>query len=210
MSDRMKNILIIVLCTVIIGAAGLSAYTISTGRGTEEPNPNVTLVTAPEQEGFEEHPEWTVPVTEPIDYGENIALGKEVYQNGHTQIYHSRNAVDGDRFTYWEGLAGSYPNIVTIDMGEAVAMTGARILLNPRQIWGARTQEVEIQISEDNENFTTVIEKTALSFDPMADNSAYVPFAQTVTGRYIRFVFHANTGAAAGQAAEIEVYAPKE
>lgn len=209
MNNKQKNSIIVVLCIVIIGSIALSAYTIHKKSTAEEPNPNVTLVTAPEQQDFEVHPEWTIPVTEPIDYGENIALGKEVYQNGHTQIYHSRNAVDGDRFTYWEGMANAYPNIVTIDMGEAAQMTGARILLNPRAIWGARTQDVEIQISDDNENFTTIVEKTTLSFDPMADNSAYIEFAETVECQYIRFLFHANTGATAGQAAEIEVYAPK-
>lgn len=210
MSNKMKNIIIVVLCLVIAGTVALSAYTISVRSASEEPNPNVTLVTAPEQENFEEHPEWTIPPAEEIDYGENIALGKEVYQNGHTQIYHSRNTVDGDRYTYWEGLANSYPNIVTIDMGEVVAMTGARILLNPRQIWGPRTQLVEVLISDDGENYTTIVEKITLSFDPMTDNSAYMAFAETVEARYIRFEFHANTGATAGQAAEIEVYAPKE
>ena len=170
----------------------------------------MTFVEAPEQEGFEEHPEWAPPEVEEVYYGENIALGKEVYQNGHTQIYHSRNTVDGDRFTYWEGLANSYPNIVTIDMGDAAEMTGARILLNPRQIWGARKQSVEIQISDDNENYTTIIGQTSFSFDPMADNSAYIAFSETVSARYIRFVFYDNSGATAGQAAEIEVYAPIE
>lgn len=206
MSNKMKNIVIAVLCIVIVGSVALSAYTISVRSASEEPNPNVTLVTAPEQEDFEEHSEWTIPVTEPIDYGENIALGKEVTQNGHTQIYHCRNIVDGDRFTYWEGVAGSYPNQVTIDMGEAKEMTGARILLNPRQIWSARTQEVEIQISEDNENFLTICPKMTLSFDPLEDNSAYVAFEDAVQAQYIRFLFYANTGANAGQAAEIEVY----
>lgn len=210
MSNKMKNIIIVLLCIVIAAAVGLSAYTIWAEGQSDEPNPNVTLVTTPEQTDFEEHPEWTIPETEPIDYGENIALGKEVTQNGHTQIYHSRNVVDGDRFTYWEGMAGSYPNIVTIDLGEVAEMTGARVLLNPRQIWSARTQDVEIQVSEDGENFTTVIPQTTLSFDPMEDNSAYVEFTETVQGRYIRFLFYANTGATAGQAAEIEVYAPKD
>lgn len=94
-------------------------------------------------------------------------------------------------------------------MGETVEMTGARILLNPGQIWGARTQLVEVLISDDNENFTTIIEKTTLSFDPVRDNSVYMAFEETVEARYIRFEFHANTGATAGQAAQIEVYAPK-
>lgn len=208
MNGKIKNVIIAVLCIVIAGSAAISAYTISRRRAEEKPNPNVTLVTAPEQTAFEEHPEWTAPAAEVIDYGENLAFGKKVYQNGHTQIYHSRNINDGDRFTYWEGMADAYPNMITIDMGAAVEMTGARILLNPWAIWSARTQDVEVQISDDGETFSAIVERTTLSFDPMEDNSAYMAFGGVVEAQYIRFVFHANTGAKAGQAAEIEVYGP--
>lgn len=208
MSGKMKNIVIALLCVVIVAAVGMTVWATRTAAAVEEPNPNVTLVTAPEQEDFEIHPEWTVPETEPVYYGENIALGKEVKANGHTQVYMAKNAVDGDRFTYWEGLSESYPSEITIDLGEPLEMNGARILLNPKQIWSARTQDVEILVSDDNETFTTIFEKTTLSFDPLADNCAYIPFDEVVTAQYIRFAFHANTGAKAGQAAEIEVYAP--
>lgn len=208
MSNKMKNVVIVLLCVIIAAAVGLSAYTVYAGYTSDEPNPNMTLVTVPEQEDFEEHSEWTIPVTEPIDYGENIALEKDVKQNGQTDIYNCRNINDGNRFTYWEGKSDGYPNEITIDLGQVSEMNGARILLNPRAIWGARTQEVEIQVSDDNETFTTVIETTTLSFDPMADNSAYIPFDEVVTGQYIRFLFYSNTGAKGGQAAEIEVYAP--
>lgn len=208
MSSKTKNLIIVLLCVVIVGSVGLSVYTVSARSNTDEPNPNVTLVTTPDQTDFEVHEEWTIPATEPIDYGENIALEKDVKQSGQTDIYNCRNVNDGDRFTYWEGESGDYPNDVTIDMGEATEMTGARILLNPRQIWSARTQDVEVQVSDDGENFTTVYEKTTLSFDPLKDNSAYMEFAETVTARYIRFLFYSNTGAKGGQAAEIEVYGP--
>ena len=209
MSNKAKNIVIVLLCVIIAGALGLSAYTIYAAAGSDEPNPNVTLVTTPEQEAFEIHPEWTVPETEPVDYGENIALEKKVKQSGQTDIYNCKNLNDGDRYTYWEGESDDYPNEVTIDMEQSVDMSGARILLNPRQIWGARTQDVEVQVSEDGESFTTVYPRTVLSFDPNKDNSAYMEFEETVRGQYIRFVFYANTGAKGGQAAEIEVYAPK-
>ena len=206
MSKNIKKGIIVLLCIVIAGAVGLSVYTISAKGHSEAPNPNVTLMTVPDQTDFEEHPEWTIPETEPIDYGENIALEKAVRQNGQTQVYNCRNVNDGDRFTYWEGAADAYPNEVTIDMGEPMEMTGARILLNPRQIWSARTQDVEVLISDDGENFTTIYPKTTLSFDPMADNSAYMPFSETVKGQYILFRFYSNSGGSAGQAAEIEVY----
>ena len=79
--------IIVILCVVIITAVSLTMRRIAASRHSDAPNPNVTLVTAPDQTGFEEHPEWTIPETEPIDYGENIALGKDVRQNGQTQIY---------------------------------------------------------------------------------------------------------------------------
>lgn len=208
MSDKRKNLILVLLCAIIVGAVGLTAYTVRSHSSSDEPNPNVTLVTTPEQTDFEVHPEWTIPETEPIDYGENIALEKTVKQSGQTDIYNCRNVNDGDRYTYWEGESDDYPNDITFDMGEAVEMTGARVLLNPRQIWSARTQDVEVQISSDGENFTTVYEKTTLTFDPLKDNSAYMPFDETVTAQYIRFLFYSNTGAKGGQAAEIEVYGP--
>lgn len=173
-------------------------------------NPNVTVISAPEQEEFEVHPEWVRPEEEPIDYGENIALGRAVSENGHTQVYHCRNINDGETLTYWEGRADDYPNEITFDMEEKVTISGARILLNPRSNWGARTQDVEIQISEDGENFTTAYPESTLSFDPDSGNYAYMELEAPMEAQYIRFIFYANTGATGGQAAEIEIYAPKE
>lgn len=208
MKNSTKNLILVFLSIVIVAAIGVSVYAITTAGPKDDVNHNVTLVTAPDQEGFETHPEWTLPVVEEIDYGENIALGKDVKEDGHTQVYFCKNINDGNRFTYWEGKADAYPNNITFDMGESVSMRGARILLNPRQIWSARTQEVEIQVSDDGENFSTVYAKTALEFDPMTDNGVYLEFDAPVAGQYIRFVFYSNTGATAGQAAEIEIYAP--
>lgn len=208
MSNKMKNLIIVLLCLVIIGSVGLSAYTICVRSNADVPNPNVTLVTTPDQTDFEVHEEWTIPETEPIDYGENLALEKDVKQSGQTDIYNCRNVTDGDRYTYWEGESNDYPNDVTIDLGQVMELTGARVLLNPRQIWSARTQEVEVQVSGDGETFVTVYPKTTLSFDPLKDNSAYMEFDETAAGRYIRFLFYSNTGAKGGQAAEIEVYGP--
>lgn len=208
MNGKNRSWILGFLCLVIALSVGLTAYTLSARWKNRGPNPNVLLVTAPEQEDFQVHEEWTIPETEPIDYGENLALGKPVKQSGQTDIYNGKNATDGDRFTYWEGEADGYPNDLTIDLEEEREITGIRILLNPRQIWSARKQEVEVQVSDDSETFTTIYEKTTLSFDPLKDNSTYMEFAETVTARYIRFLFYSNTGAKGGQAAEIEVYGP--
>lgn len=207
MSNKRENIAIAALCVIIAGALGLSVYTLAKGpRGSAEINPNVTLVAAPDQTGFQEHPEWVAPEPEVIDYGENLALGKEVKQNGQTQVYNCKNAVDGNRYTYWEGKADAYPSEITVDLAEVTELSGAQILLSPNQIWSARTQEMDVQISEDGENFTEVFPKTELAFDPAENNSAYLPFAAGTRGQYVRFRFYSNTEATAGQAAEIEIY----
>lgn len=206
MKNSMKNLLIVLLSLVTVLAAALGIRAILTAQPKETVNLNVTRITAPDQTDFEVHPEWTTPTVAVIDYGDNLALGKPAKESGHTQVYHCRNTTDGDRFTYWEGKADSYPNEVTIDLEAVQSLTGARVLLNPRALWSARTQEIEVQVSTDGETFTTVFDRAVVFFDPAEDNSAYLPFSAPTEGRYVRFVFYSNTGATGGQAAELEVY----
>lgn len=209
-SEKIRNMIPWVLAVIIAVSLGTGVWAVKTRVPEEKVNTNVTLVAAPDQTEFEVHPEWVLPEPEVIDYGENMALDRAVSENGHTQVYHCRNINDGETLTYWEGRADDYPNEITFDMEESVVVSGARILLNPRSNWGPRTQEVEVQISDDNENFTTVYQKNILSFDPDTGNFAYMEFDTPVEAWYIRFVFYDNTGATGGQAAEIEIYAPRE
>lgn len=211
MSSKAKNIVIAVLCLVIAGALGLSVYNIVNARPTAgEPNPNAVIVAAPDQDDFEEHPDWIIEEPEVIDYGENLALGKEIKQNGQTQVYNCKNAVDGNRYTYWEGKPDAYPGEITVNLGEVMELGGAQVLLSPNQIWGARTQDVEISISDDGETFTVAAAQTTLSFDPLENgNAAYMPFEAGARGQYVRFSFYSNSGATAGQAAEVEIYGPQ-
>lgn len=209
MKKNLQNGIIAALCLVIAASAALTLYTVRNREPASVYNPNVLLVTAPEQDSFEVHPEWTVPSVEEVDYGENLALEAEVREDSHTQVYHCRNVNDGDRFTYWEGKADAYPNTLTFDMGQATALSGARLLLNPRQLWSARTQEVEILAGNDPEKLEAVVPKQTLSFDPLTDNSVYIPFGATIEAQYVQFVFYSNSGAAGGQVAEIELYGPQ-
>lgn len=207
MKRAVRNGLAVCLVAVIAAASAVTAAAVRQKNGAV--NPNVTLVTAPQQADFEVHPGWTLPEPEEIDYGENLALGKPITQNGSTQIYQCRNAVDGDRYTYWEGAQEDYPNIITVDLEEPKSVSGFGILLNPRQIWSARTQDVEIQISDDGESFTTLLPCQAVEFDPLTDNRCYLPLEEETNARFVRFVFTANSGAKAGQAAEVEIYGEK-
>ena len=211
MSSKAKNIVIAVLCLVIAGALGLSVYNIVNAQPTASaPNPNAVIVAAPDQDGFEEHPDWVIEEPEVSDYGENLALGKEVKQNGQTQVYNCKNAVDGNRYTYWEGKPDAYPSEITVNLGAVMELGGAQVMLSPNQIWGARTQDVEISVSDDGEAFTVAAAQTTLSFDPLENgNAAYMPFEAGTRGQYVRFSFYSNSGATAGQAAEVEIYGPQ-
>lgn len=108
-----------------------------------------------------------------------------------------------------DGISVQSCRNVTVDLEEPQKISGFGILLNPRQIWNARTQDVEVQTSDDGEEFTTLLPTQTVEFDPMTDNRCYLPLDESVQARYLRFVFTANSGADAGQAAEIEVYKAK-
>lgn len=125
-----------------------------------------------------------------------------VLHNFHKPVMSIHNADDAE-------VSGILFRDITVDLEEPQKISGFGILLNPRQIWNARTQDVEVQTSDDGEEFTTLLPTQTVEFDPMTDNRCYLPLDESVQARYLRFVFTANSGADAGQAAEIEVYKAK-
>lgn len=170
---------------------------------------NVTQIETPEQTVSTENPafvkeEFVAEVPE----GTNIAGDAKIEANGFVQAYTERKAIDGDAegASYWEGIADSYPNTVTLTYDNPVKVHALRLRLNPDSIWGKRTQQIEIQISSDGENYETLVEKTAYDFDPDTGNQVIAEFDE-VEIKGIQLVFYDNTGAHAGQAAEIELYA---
>jgi hypothetical protein len=210
MNNKTKTILLVILCVIIVASLGLSAWKILSAGSSDKPNPNATIIAAPEQSDFEPHPEWSgnKPQVSYHDYGENLAAGKAATANAQLDGYFSYEVTDSDLTTYWEAPSGAYPNEVTIDLGAVTEIGSAQILLNPDPIWGSRVQEIEVQVSTDGESYATVFPKTALTFDTADTDSAYIPFTEAISGQYVKFLFHSNTGAAGGQAAEIEIYAP--
>lgn len=122
-----------------------------------------------------------------------------VLHNFHKPVMSIHNADDVE-------ASGIVFRDITVDLEEPQKISGFGILLNPRQIWNARTQDVEVQTSDDGEEFTTLLPTQTVEFDPMTDNRCYLPLDESVQ---LRFVFTANSGADAGQAAEIEVYKAK-
>ncbi len=141
---------------------------------------------------------------EPIE-GVNLALNKAVTADAHTQSYYAANAADGNVNTYWEGAGNAYPNRLTVDLGDISSIKIIRIKLNPESQWVKRTQVFSIQGSMDDKQYNTLVEAAEYVFDPAASNCVTIKFNEVKT-KYVRLEFKENTGAAAGQAAEVEVY----
>jgi hypothetical protein len=135
----------------------------------------------------------------------NLALGMPAVFSSNIYAFTGGKAVDGDISSYWEGAANSYPDVLTVDLVDSQRLGTAVVRLNPKQIWGARTQRVEVLASEDGQEFKTLVPEAEYGFDPVANaNEAVIRLG--AKARYLRLVITANSGATAGQVAELEVY----
>ena len=136
----------------------------------------------------------------------NLALGAPIVANSKIYDFVGSKSADGDVNTYWEGAANKYPNTLQVDLINSIQLDIAVLKLNPQKIWGKRTQLITVEISDNGSDFTTLIPEANYEFNPL-ENSNTVVINLNAKARYLRFTFTKNTGANAGQLAELEVYA---
>jgi chitodextrinase len=137
----------------------------------------------------------------------DLALHKATSESSHTQVYGSGNAVDGDPNSYWESANNAFPQWLQVDLGAATAVRRIVLTLPPSAAWGARTQTLSVQGSTDGSGFTQLLASSGRTFDPASGNTATLTLPSTVTTRYVRLNFTANTGWPAGQVSGFQVYA---
>ncbi|GIF69633.1 glycosyl hydrolase [Asanoa ishikariensis] len=136
----------------------------------------------------------------------NLALNKATSESGHSDVYGSGNAVDGNQGSYWESTNNSFPEHLQVDLGSAVAVN--RVVLKlPTSGWGTRTQTLSVQGSTDGSAFSDLSSSAGRVFDPASGNTVSITFNQATT-RYVRLNITANTAWPAGQISEFEVYGP--
>ncbi|HCT79147.1 MAG TPA: hypothetical protein DGT23_21835 [Micromonosporaceae bacterium] len=136
----------------------------------------------------------------------NIALGRPTSESGHTDVYASSRAVDGNQGSYWESVNNSFPEWVQVDLGSS--QTVNRVVLKLPAGWGTRTQTLSVQGSIDGTSFSDLAPSQTYTFNPaVAGNSVTIDFAQAAT-RYLRITITANSVWPAGQLSELEVYGP--
>jgi F5/8 type C domain len=133
----------------------------------------------------------------------DLARGRPTTASGHTQVYASGNAVDGDGGSYWESVNNAFPQWIQVDLGRAA--TVARLVLKVPPSWGARTQTLAVSGSTDGTAFATLAGSAGRAFDPASGNAVTVPCTPTAA-RYVKVGFTANTGWPAGQLSALEIY----
>lgn len=136
----------------------------------------------------------------------HLALGRPTSESGHTDVYASSRAVDGNQGTYWESVNNSFPEWVQVDLGSS--QTVNRVVLKLPAGWGTRTQTLSVQGSINGTSLTDLAPSQTYTFNPaVAGNSVTIDFAQA-SARYLRITITANSVWPAGQLSELEVYGP--
>ena len=136
----------------------------------------------------------------------NLALHQPTSESSHTQIYASGNVTDGDTNTYWESANNAFPQWVQVDLGAATGVKRIVLHLPPATAWATRTQTITVQGGTDAGTTTQLLAPAGYTFDPATGNAATLTLPSTVTTRYLRLTFTANTGWPAGQVSEFQVY----
>ncbi|MFF0657733.1 discoidin domain-containing protein [Micromonospora tulbaghiae] len=134
--------------------------------------------------------------------GPNLAAGRTATASSVNGPYVAANLTDGNQGSYWES-SGALPQWAQVDLGTSRAVD--QVVLELPAAWEARTQTLSVQASADGSGFTTVVAAAGRSFSPAAGNTVTIGFTAT-DARYLRVVITANTGWAAAQLAELEVY----
>lgn len=139
---------------------------------------------------------------------DNLALNAQATDSGHQQSYTTNKALDGSTVTYWEGAPKAFPDLFTIDLGEVKSFKALRLKLNPKRIWGPRSQTIEVQTSNDGTTFKTALAEAKYAFDPIENQNTVTIVLEGKT-QFIRLIFFANSESTGGQIAELEVLGSK-
>ncbi|MEU4421348.1 discoidin domain-containing protein [Actinoplanes sp. NPDC024001] len=139
--------------------------------------------------------------------GPNLAAGKTFSASSFTDVYPAGNAGDGNANTYWESNNNAFPQWLQVDLGTATQVNQAVLKLPPAAAWATRTQTLTIQGSTNGTSFSTLKASAGYTFNPASGNTVTVDFT-AASARFVRLNFTGNTGWAAGQLSELEIYGP--
>ncbi|MFI1992146.1 discoidin domain-containing protein [Actinoplanes sp. NPDC020271] len=139
--------------------------------------------------------------------GPDLAAGKTFSASSYTDVYPAGNAGDSNANTYWESSNNAFPQWLQVDLGTSTQVNQAVLKLPPATAWSTRTETLSITGSTDGSSFSTLKASAGYTFNPASGNTVTVDLT-TVSTRFLRLNFTANTAWPAGQLSELEVYGP--
>lgn len=102
--------------------------------------------------------------------------------------YYAANAVDENTKTCWAAATGDAGEYITVDLGTVCDIRGIQILWDRIDADNVRTpieqyQSYTVEVSDDNENWTLIIDKSNNTQDLRSD---YIELPTSVYARYIK------------------------
>ncbi|MFI6345742.1 discoidin domain-containing protein [Streptomyces sp. NPDC050560] len=148
-----------------------------------------------------------LPAVHAADGGPSPAAGASVRASSAAGGHGPAAVADGDRGTYWQSTGRGLPQWVQEDLGGTARVD--RVTLEVPSSFGARTQTLAVQGSEDGTSFTTLAASRTYRFDPREGNTATVDFPASKT-RFVRIAVTANSRGKKAQLSELRVRRAKE
>ena len=136
----------------------------------------------------------------------NLALGATMTASSALAGFPASNANDGNNGSYWESQDGdAFPQTLTADLGAAQPESTVVLTLPPN--WGARTETLSVLGSTDGTTFTTLVPGAGYTLDPATGDTVTITLPAGTDERYLQLSVTGNTGWAAAQLSEFEIFA---
>ncbi|HYS34498.1 MAG TPA: discoidin domain-containing protein, partial [Pseudonocardiaceae bacterium] len=136
----------------------------------------------------------------------NLALNKSISASSYTQNYAPTNANDGNTSSYWEGVNGSWPATLTVDLGSTQTLGNTVIDLPPSTAWQTRTQTLSVLGSANDSTWTTIVASATYTWNPSTGNTVTITFPSGTAYRYVQLNLTANSVQNGAQVSEWQIF----
>ena len=136
----------------------------------------------------------------------NLALNQPVTASSSTSGYPAANAVDGNTSSYWEGVDGTWPTSLAVNLGSAQTLGTVVVDLPPSSAWNTRTQTLSVLGSDDDSTWTTLVASATYTWNPATGNTVTIALPAGTADQYVKLNFTANSVQNSAQVSEFEVF----
>ena len=151
----------------------------------------------------------TLEISEIEIYPCSLSTNKAVIDSTeYFDVYGPTNLVDGNVNTYWETAPSDCDGaFLIVDLAGEYSVSNIVMHLPPLLTWEVRTQQIEISVSLNGTDWTTIVESTEYTFDPSTGSVNSITLETPVQARYVRLTWSTNSSTRYGaQLSELYVY----